>query len=279
MCFLIATEHNYHAVATYPFYDEIVRNQDDEVFREIYNSQCGSGDKLIKLNMPRQVIIGHDVWIGRSVTIMGGVKIGNGAVVASNATVTKDVPPYSIVAGLSARVIKYRFEQEIIRKLQAIRWWNWKYEEILMNLGLLNDPNAFVEKYYSPELETYPRDEIGNHLRDLKSHGMKIFASILDFKSVDPLWKKVMEDFSASRLSNTALICYADKNLTDEEFQEAVDFSDHLGGNIIVSDISTDALRESNVFITTRDFNSMLALDFLPHDIEERFALDDIVFY
>ena len=103
--------------------------------------------------MPRQAIIGHDVWIGQSVTIMGGVKIGNGAVVASNATVTKDVPPYSIVAGLPARVIKYRFEQEIIRKLQAIRWWNWKYEEILMNLGLLNDPNAFVEKYYSPEFE------------------------------------------------------------------------------------------------------------------------------
>ena len=278
VCFLIAQEHNYHAVSMYPFYNEIVRKQDDETFREIYNSHWND-DTLKAFYDSRQVVIGHDVWIGKDVTIFGGVRIGTGAVVATHAVVTKDVPAYSIVAGVPARVIKYRFEPEIIRKLLAIKWWNWQYEEVLMNLGLLNDPNAFVEKYYSPELENFPRDEIGDHLRNLKSHGVRIFASILDFKSKFPLWKKIMEDFSKSELSNSALICYAEKNMSNEEIRKTVDFADQLDSNIILSDLSIDALRETDIFITTKNFNSMVALDFLPNDIEIRFALDDIVFY
>ena len=266
---LIAQNHDYHAVTTFPFVHIT------HLLPEEFSSIRGRDE----FNHRMQIIIGHDVWIGKDVTIMGGVRIGTGAVIGAKSVVAKDVPAYAIVVGNPARVVKYRFEPEIIQKLLAIKWWSWNQEKILANYDLINNPRAFVEKFYSPELEIYPRDEVGNHLRNLKSHGIKIFASILDFKSIDPLWKKIMEDFSKSELSNSILICYAMDNVSDEDFREAVDFSDQLGANIIVSDLSIDALRESDIFITTRDFNSMVALDFLPNDIEIRFALDDIVFY
>lgn len=72
--------------------------------------------------------IGNDVWIGRNVIIKQGVKIGSGAVVAGGAFVNKDVPPYAIVGGVPARVLKYRFEPEIIEDLLDLKWWEWELE-------------------------------------------------------------------------------------------------------------------------------------------------------
>lgn len=76
------------------------------------------------------VIIGNDVWLCRNCTIMSGVTIGDGAVVASGAIVTKDVPPYAIVAGNPARIIKFRFDEQTITKLLDSKWWEWDEEEI-----------------------------------------------------------------------------------------------------------------------------------------------------
>lgn len=74
--------------------------------------------------------IGHDVWIGARVTILDGVTIGNGAIIAAGAVVTKDVPPYAIVGGVPARIIRYREVKEQYRKLIETNWWNEQPEEI-----------------------------------------------------------------------------------------------------------------------------------------------------
>lgn len=72
----------------------------------------------------KKVIIGNDVWIGSHALILGGVKIGDGAVIGAGAVVTKDVPPYAIVGGVPASIIRFRFSQEIIDKLLEVEWWN-----------------------------------------------------------------------------------------------------------------------------------------------------------
>lgn len=77
------------------------------------------------------VIIGNDVWIGEGVSFVStGITVGDGAVVAANATVTKDVPPYAIVGGVPARVIKYRFPEKVIEKLVQLKWWQYSIAEI-----------------------------------------------------------------------------------------------------------------------------------------------------
>lgn len=77
-----------------------------------------------------KVVIGNDVWIGTQSVILAGVTIGDGAVVAANSVVTSDVPPYAIVGGTPAKVIKYRFDDAVIKELLRIKWWHWDIEKI-----------------------------------------------------------------------------------------------------------------------------------------------------
>lgn len=81
--------------------------------------------------------IGNDVWIGYNATIMSGVKIGHGAIIASESVVVKDVPPYAIVGGNPAQVIRMRFNQDEIDKLIEIAWWDWPVEKITQNLSAI----------------------------------------------------------------------------------------------------------------------------------------------
>lgn len=78
----------------------------------------------------KKIEIGNDVWIGEFVTIIGGTKIGDGAIVAARAVVTKDVPPYAIVAGVPAKIVKYRFNEDVIEQLLRIKWWDLHENEI-----------------------------------------------------------------------------------------------------------------------------------------------------
>lgn len=86
-------------------------------------------------------VIGNDVWIGHNATIMPGVTIGDGAVIATNATVTKDVEPYTIVGGNPAQIIKNRFSKEIIDLLLELQWWYWDIEKISRNVQILTSPD------------------------------------------------------------------------------------------------------------------------------------------
>ena len=83
------------------------------------------------------IVIGNDVWIGFEAVILAGVKIGDGAIIGTRAVVTKDVPPYSIVCGIPAKVIRKRYSPDIIELLLSLRWWDWTKDRIKRNLPFI----------------------------------------------------------------------------------------------------------------------------------------------
>jgi len=96
------------------------------------------------------VRIGNDVWIGQNSTILSGVSIGDGAVIATCSVVTKDVPPYAIVGGNPAKVVKYRFSEKVIASLLEIKWWDWpeSYVRSVIPLLVSADIETFLSKAY-----------------------------------------------------------------------------------------------------------------------------------
>lgn len=140
--FFLGGNHRHDWVTTYPFHVKYLHN---DIFNSLENEIDGyplsNGD----------IIIGNDVWFGENVTVMSGVKIGDGAVIGTNSTVVKDVKPYSIVGGHPAKHIKYRFSDEIVEKLLSIKWWNMEDSKLNLLLPYMcnNDIDFFFEKYHS----------------------------------------------------------------------------------------------------------------------------------
>lgn len=126
------SDHDYRLVTTHPI---------------IIDPSYGMVDNSIRKAQKPAPIIGHDVWVGMSSFIMRGVRIGDGAVVAANSVVTRDVAPYSIVGGNPARHIKFRFSQDIVEALLEIRWWDWGEEKIRQHRADFRDIETFVRKH------------------------------------------------------------------------------------------------------------------------------------
>lgn len=111
--------------------------------------------------------IGNDVWIGTGAIVLNGVNIGDGAVVAAGAVVTKDVPPYTIVGGVPAKVIRKRFSEELTERLLAVKWWDYG-PNVLKGLDISNPENCMEEleeriangfpKYIPDRFEFHPKD-------------------------------------------------------------------------------------------------------------------------
>lgn len=118
----------------------------------VFNPQSGfADDEYFKGVVLRRdfgkdagVTIGHDVWIGDGAVIRAGVSVGSGAVVGAGAVVVKDVPPYAIVGGVPARVIRFRFSEDIVERLLASAWWNYDIREFRSQLG---SPVEFLERF------------------------------------------------------------------------------------------------------------------------------------
>lgn len=98
----------------------------------IQNNYFNSKDSFQTISKG-EIVIKNDVWIGTYSVVLGGVTIGDGAVIAANSVVNKDVPPYAIVGGTPAKIIGYRFPKEIIEKFEEIKWWNWSDEKMRKN--------------------------------------------------------------------------------------------------------------------------------------------------
>lgn len=105
-----------------------------------------------------KIEIGNDVWIGARVMIVGNVRVGNGAVIAAGAVVTKDVPPYAVVGGIPAKVIKYRFEPQIIEILERLKWWDWPDKVLKKHISYFQ--NRYVSSELLQELEREVKVEI-----------------------------------------------------------------------------------------------------------------------
>lgn len=120
--------HNMSAATTYPFnimgngWEKFTPNSDD-------------------LPLKGDTIIGNDVWIGQNVTILPGAHIGNGAIIGANSVVAHDIPAYHIAVGNPCRVIKKRFDDDLIAHLEHIKWWDWDEEKLFTNLDTLCSNN------------------------------------------------------------------------------------------------------------------------------------------
>jgi len=118
--------HRMDWVSTYPFAFQA------NIFKSAKSAYEKAGD----------TVIGSDVWIGTEAMFMAGITVGSGAVIAARAVVTKDVPPYAIVGGNPAKIIKYRFDEKTIAQLLSLKWWDWSEEEIKSAMPLICSKDA-----------------------------------------------------------------------------------------------------------------------------------------
>ncbi len=125
---LLGGNHRTDWVTTYPF----------PALKQLWpEAEAITGHPSSKGN----IVIGNDVWIGFGATILSGVTIGDGAVIAAGSLVIKDVPPYAIAGGVPAQLLKYRFDGDTIDKLCQLRWWDWDEAKVRQNIALLCSPD------------------------------------------------------------------------------------------------------------------------------------------
>lgn len=128
--FVVDGDHAVHYASTYPF-------------KEFGLSKTAPDNKGPEKAPPA---VGNDVWIGDDAYIYAGVVVNDGAVVAGNSVVTKSVPPYAVVAGNPARIVKYRFSEEMIQRFLDVQWWHFPDEFVHGTLGpLIADPEEFLK--------------------------------------------------------------------------------------------------------------------------------------
>jgi len=116
--------------------------------------EMGEDDESIfEWRADQPVEVGHDVWVGHGAIVLPGVTVGNGAVVAAGAVVSRDVPPYTVVAGVPAEPIRRRFSPEVAGRLEATEWWEWDHETLAERLTAFRDLDRFLERYAPESVE------------------------------------------------------------------------------------------------------------------------------
>ena len=253
--FYIGLNHNYRNVSTYPF-DNI--------------------DGWLPYCVPdvadfnnSQIIVGNDVWVGNGVTFLSGVHIGNGAVIGANSTVAKDIPPYAVAVGNPARVIKYRFSEEVISKLQAIKWWNWSVEQIRTALPFMNNINEFIVRYGTESRQSAKNQTVEEIARLHKDYRFYHFCP--DTDTDQPLWKRFMQRYIQSYNINdpVILLLWIDEKLGNvycvEEIQKMLVQAGEEAPRIMTysgnKEVMADIVSSMDVIITTKSLLTMDIID------------------
>ena len=168
--FIAGLNHDSSRVITYPFH-------------EVFDGMHGGSVNNYPESNHYQIVIGNDVWIG--------------AVIGAGAVVAKDVPPYAVVVGNPARVIKYRFDEATIEWLQKLRWWNWTPEKIKSYWPEMENMEAFKEKYCKiPTMKISGEcQELQNVIKQFKEEGYQFYYFVPDLLSKEKIWQTVLRKF------------------------------------------------------------------------------------
>ena len=278
---LLATGHTTRSVSTYPFGSFAEFHPDNKLPK---NSHRTFSRK--KLNEYKQLIIGNDVWIGDHVTIVGNVRIGNGAIIGAGAVVREDVPPYAIMVGNPAKILRYRFPKDICDKLNTIKWWYNDVETVKAQIEEMDDPASYVAKYYKPQV--IPETEDKKALDELKRAGYKIFGISLDSAEYSgEIYLKLLAEYVRDKKDTDKVVLIKllagelppvirakeEQILSVPHAPAVVEFT------ISPEDVPLDLLSTVDLYFTTVQELSMIHLDFAADfGARIRYAYDDDVF-
>lgn len=161
----------------------------------------GGGLTAKKTRRRGSIIIQNDVWVATDATIMPGIILHNGCIVAAKSVVTKDVPPYAVVGGNPARILRYRFDKDIIDALLKIAWWDWDLATQRQRKKFFSLPVEEFVKKYLPQAE-------GTGAAPLTGHGSSTIFFPIDIGEPFPLYPKILEEYFTKDRPNAELLIY-----------------------------------------------------------------------
>lgn len=211
-----------------------------------------------------QIIIGHDVWTGNNVIIMPGTIIGHEAVIGAGSIVRKSVPPFAIVAGNPAKVIRYRFEEEQIQSLLETEWWYWPVEKVD---DVKNDFALGIERFLEKHAATLPK--IKSFSIDAKKTKILLYP---DFEAKYPVWINVLEEYM-NRFKASDDISLVFRIIKDANYENAIRTlqttlpanTENMADLYIVDDEienEESLFSEVDYFVTNRQMAVMRHIDF-----------------
>lgn len=248
--FLVNVDHDKGSVANYTLFR----------IGEEFSAPGNELDSFVN-PAPRQIVIGNDVWIGANATILGGVYIGNGAIIAAESVVVKDVPAYAVVGGNPARILKYRFNNKICERLNEIKWWNWSENKIRSAANIMRTPNEFVEKYWHP----YQNVDTPFRRKIAKWHQGKLFGVLLDDELIKgekyPIWERSYKEIITSG-EQSVIMFIVGPSCSKKSRNYLYEKLNSLGENgpwfviELENDFQHDVLQELDGFIIGRDYKN-----------------------